>query len=85
MIATKQRVVFNLDKFVMDLEQSLTVSEDIKEDDDFEYVEDVIDKLKNFIAHSNSDVVKASYKYLIKHPTVLENSKVMSFIETCFD
>ena len=85
MITIRQRTVFNLSKFVLDLEQSLIVPENIKDEDEIAYVEDVIERLKNFIIHSSPKVVESSYKYLINHPLVLENTRMKSFIEACFN
>lgn len=85
MITTKQRTVFNLSKFVLDLEQSLVVPENIKDEVEIDYVEDVIERLKIFISHSSPKVVESSYKYLTNHPLVLENTRMKSFIEACFN
>lgn len=85
MITTKQRTVFNLGEFVVDLEGSLGLSDNVKDAFELDYVEDVVDRLKKFVDHSSPEVVKASYKYLMNHPIVLENTTVMSFIESCFD
>lgn len=85
MITTKQRTVFNLNKFVLDLEQSLVVPEDIKDEDEIGYVEDVMERLKNFVSHSSPKVVESSYKYLTNHPLVLEDTRMKSFIEACFN
>ena len=85
MITIRQRTVFNLSKFVLDLEQSLVVPKNIKDEDEIDYVEDVTERLKNFILHSSPKVVESSYKYLINHPLVLENTRMKSFIEACFN
>ena len=84
MITTKQRTVFNLSKFVLDLDQSLATPEDLKEQEKSDYVEDVVERLKDFVTHSNPKVVESSYKYLLNHPLVLENTRMKSFIDTCF-
>lgn len=84
MITTTHRVVFNLSSFIIDLEESLIVGESEKDAFNMPYVEDVVDQLKGFVKHSTEEVKKSSLKYLLKHPSVVENSRMRSFIMACF-
>ena len=84
MITTKKRKVFDLSLFVEELEQSLSVHESVKEDFKLDYVEDTVEKLKVFVKNANLGVKTASLKYLLKHPSVVGNTEMKSFIELCF-
>ncbi len=86
MVKLKQRLVFNLKDFVDELEESLNTTESDKDFmEEVQYIDDVVTKLKDFINNSSKTIVKSSYTYLMNHPSVVENSRMRSFITPCFN
>lgn len=84
MNAEKQRIVFNLNEFIEDLCRSLEQDDIEKDITQQDYVEDVLSRYKAFINHSSLHVIGVSKQYLSKHPTVIKDKRIRSFIESCY-
>lgn len=72
---TTKRITFNIADFLRDLERCL--------EDDTEMIDDVVQTYKDFLKRAKEPVRKLAKDYTNKHPLVLENEVVASYIKAC--
>jgi hypothetical protein len=78
MIKVTRRVRFNLNTFVEELTLCLEMEERHEE------IDDVVQTYKNFLSRTDHGMTLKVRRYLDKHPQVINNSNLKSFISACY-
>jgi len=78
MIKESRRVVFNLHEFIEDLEDCIRTEHRQIE------IHDVVQDYKGFISRQSPDMMIKVKSYVDKHPIVVQDKRVKSFITACY-
>jgi len=78
MIKVTRRVRFNLNTFVEELTLCLEMEERHEE------IDDVVQTYKNFLSRTDESMTAKVMGYLNKHPQVINNPNLKSFISACY-
>jgi len=74
----KRRVTFNLNDFIEELDWCLTVEQR------HEDIHDVVEKYKSFLSRAEPKLIPQVKSYIDRHPMVVGNTKIKSFISACY-
>ena len=78
MVTVNRRVKFNLNNFIEELNSCLELEERNCE------IDDVVQTFKTFIQRIDDNMGKKVKSYVYKHPQVINNSNLKSFISACY-
>lgn len=70
-----RRITFNLDQFITDLEEVIKDNPDM--------IDDEVQRYKDFLSRTQEPLLLSIKNYAEKHPLVLENKRLRSFILAC--
>lgn len=74
-MTTTRRITFNINNFLKELQEDLIDRHDM--------IDDTVQKYKDFLGHSSEKIREDSKNYVNKHPLVLEDQVIKSFIDAC--